>query len=192
MRIPDLKSNSDDQLVRAYVEKGDGVALGVLLGRHESKVYGLAYRLMGNRSDALDVAQEVLIKAFTKLRRFERRSSFSTWLYRLTVNTAYDLMRAQARRPTSSDDHERADDHDEMSQSEERVSIQAALAKIPLDQRTAVVMRDIYQATYEEISLATDAPIGTVKSRIARGRAALADLLGEPSGDPARLTGLDL
>lgn len=193
MRIPDLQNSTDDQLVRAYVDTGDEDALSVLLGRHESKVYGLAYRLTGNRSDALDVAQEVLVKAFTKLPRFERRSSFTTWLYRLTANTAYDLLRAQARRPTiSSNDEEPTDTHDRMSDSDERMSIQTALAKIPIEQRTAVVMRDIYQASYEEISEATASPVGTVKSRIARGRATLADLLGELDSDGGRLTESDL
>lgn len=195
MRIADLEAFDDDQLVRAFVEGSDADALTVLLRRHETQVYGLAYRILGNRSDAYDATQDVFLTVFRKVASFRHESSFSTWIYRLTSNACNDMGRKLKRVPIPVEEVEpevdaAADEHSFAT--EDRLMIEGALTELPIDQRTAVVMRDIYGLTYEQISAATGAPEGTVKSRIARGRLALAERLREPGHPRRRLTEKEL
>jgi RNA polymerase sigma-70 factor (ECF subfamily) len=178
---------SDEDLLRAFLATADQDAITELLRRHESRVYGLAYRLLGNRPDALDATQEVFITVFRKARSFRFRSAFSTWLYRLTINATHDLRRKAARTPIPTEDLA-PEISDPIEMSTERMAVSDGLRQLPTDQREAVVMRDLIGASYEEIAEATGVPVGTVKSRIARGRLHLASLLGEPTADRTRLT----
>src|SRR5712671_3598517 len=159
MWIADLEALSDEDLVRRFVSDGSSDAVDVLLRRHQDRVLGLAYRILGNRADALDASQEVFVAVFRKAASFRHQSAFTTWLYRLTVNACNDHARlpqpAEAVDVASPDAIGRADD---------RIAIAGALTRLPLEQRTAVVMRDLLGLSYEEIAEATGSAVGTVKS----------------------------
>jgi RNA polymerase sigma-70 factor (ECF subfamily) len=189
----DLELQNDEALVTAFVKTSDQAPLEVLLARHESQIFGLAYRILGNRADALDATQDVFLTVFRRASSFRHQSAFSTWLYRLTTNACHDIGRRKSRTPvpmetlpTQLTGTEREADN--------RLIVEQALRGLPEDQRVPIVMRDLYGMSYEEIAAATGAPAGTVKSRIARGRIRLIELLGmsedrEPGGGPGRLTG---
>ncbi len=178
MRIEDLESASDELLVSSFVHSGERDALEVLLRRHESSVFGLAYRMLGTRADALDATQEVFLTVFRKASSFHHQSAFKTWLYRLTVNTCHDFGRKRARTPSPMADGPEASDRP--SDVETRLSVEAALRQLLPDQRAVVVMRDLYGMGYGEIAASTGVPVGTVKSRVARARMRLAELLTVP------------
>jgi RNA polymerase sigma-70 factor, ECF subfamily len=183
MRMQGLDSASDESLVAAFVRSGDQEALEVLLRRHESRVFGLAYRMLGNRVDALDATQDVFLTVFRKARSFRHQSAFATWLYRLTVNACNDLGRKKSRAPIPLDEQHVAGS-ESFGGVETRLVIEQALDLLVPDQRAAVVMRDLYGMSYEEIGEATGAPVGTVKSRISRGRLRLAELLESDRREP--------
>ncbi len=180
MRIQDLDSASDEHLVASFVRSKDQDALEVLLRRHESSVFGLAYRMLGSRADALDATQEVFLTVFRKAGSFHHQSAFKTWLFRLTVNTCHDLARKRARTPSPMAD--RPEGSERPSDVETRLSVEEALRQLTGDQRAVVVMRDMYGMSYGEIAACTGVPVGTVKSRIARARLRLAELLAAPEG----------
>ena len=175
---------TDEDLVRRFVSDGLSDAVDVLLRRHQDRVLGLAYRILGNRADALDASQEVFVAVFRKAASFRHQSAFTTWLYRLTVNACNDHARRRSRLPQPAEAVDVASP-DAIGRADDRIAIVGALAGLPLEQRTAVVMRDLLGLSYEEIAEATGSAVGTVKSRISRGRAALAGALGEPGPQPA-------
>lgn len=180
------RATSDEDLLRAFLSSADQDAITELLRRHESRVYGLAFRLLGNRSDALDATQEVFMTVVRKARTFQFRSAFTTWLYRLTINASHDVRRKGKRAPAPTEEVPSEVD-DPIEASIERMAVNEALRQLPHDQREAVVMRDLQRASYEEIAEATGVPVGTVKSRIARGRLQLSSILGEPTAETTRL-----
>ncbi|MGH2690339.1 MAG: sigma-70 family RNA polymerase sigma factor [Actinomycetota bacterium] len=191
MRIPDLEAASDEDLVRAFTRDRDHTALTVLLRRHEARVFSLAYRLLGNRPDAADATQEVFVTLFRKAGQFQHQAAFTTWLHRLTVNACHDLGRKRARTPVPAEHDARqpATGPDDFKRVEDRLQVRSALAALPEDQRVPIVLRDVRGLSYQEIAEVTGVPVGTVKSRIARGRMQLATLLtsGEPAPGSARL-----
>lgn len=148
------------------------------------KIYNFAYRLTGNPDDAHDLVQEVLLRVRRGLANYQP-GSFEGWLWRITRNAFLDDIRRQKRRPTTPlpDEVDRWD----LASSEpadveySRISlgddIQKALLELPLDFREAVVLCDVVGLSYEEIASAVAVPIGTVRSRIHRGRKMLKDLL---------------
>lgn len=173
---------SDEVLVSAFVEGGDEQALEALLARHESFVFTLAYRILGNRADALDATQDVFLTVFRRAGTFKHRAAFKTWLYRLTTNACHDLARRRSRAPVPVETlpAQGVAGEDQVA----RLEVQQALRQLPVDQRTVVVLRDLYGLSYDGIARATGNRVGTVKSRIARGRLALAGLLGPGAGEP--------
>lgn len=188
MKRMGLQEQTDEHLVAEFVRTGDQAPLEVLLARHESRVFGMAYRILGNRSDALDATQDVFLTVFRKARSFRHQAAFTTWLYRLTANACHDIGRRKARAPVPVE--ELPVQQAAMGGPEDRLQVEQALRSLPLDQRTPIVMRDLYTMSYEEIAAATGVPRGTVKSRIARGRARLAQVLaagGEPGLGGGRL-----
>ena len=202
MRIPDLEAASDEDLVRAFTRRRDEAALDVLLRRHESRVFGLAYRLLGNRADAADATQEVFLIVFRKANLFKHQSAFTTWLHRLTVNACHDLGRKRARTPLPAEPERESGASaggrgsvqrraeaapDAFGQVDDRLLLEGALAALPEEQRVPIVLRDVRGLSYQEIAEVTRVPIGTVKSRIARGRMELAGRLGEPAPGTQRL-----
>jgi RNA polymerase sigma-70 factor, ECF subfamily len=181
---------SDAELVGA-AQAGDRGALETLLGRHYERVYAVCRRLVGNDADAADAAQDTMIAVVRGLHRFDGRSAFATWAYRIATNASLDELRRRRRRPMVSSESGVAADVDDpaalgaLDTVDQRLQLDRALEQLPPDFRTAVVLRDVADLDYAEIAAALDLPIGTVKSRIARGRAALATILGRWDGNPA-------
>jgi RNA polymerase sigma-70 factor (ECF subfamily) len=181
---------SDENLIRAFLA-GDHDAFSDLMRRHEDRVLGLAFRITGNRPDALDATQEAFISAFRRAGSFRFDSAFTTWMHRVTLNACYDLMRKRGK-ATPEEQPEREADRGAAQVDDAvalRLDVAHALAALPEDYREAVVMHDLGGIPYEEIATVTGVAIGTVKSRISRGRRRLAELL-EPGGDALTSKGL--
>lgn len=182
----DREQASDERLLQLYVE-GDETAFAVLMHRHEDRIFGLAYRMLGDRSDALEATQETFISAFRQASTFRGDSAFGTWLYRVGINACRDLMRRRRRLPVAEDDPFRASGAITPALTGidepviDRMEIASALARLPADYREAVVMHDLGGIPYDEIATLTRAKIGTVKSRISRGRRMLAELMEQPA-----------
>ncbi|HEV8372243.1 MAG TPA: sigma-70 family RNA polymerase sigma factor [Actinomycetota bacterium] len=176
-----MTERSDETLLAAHL-RGDPHAFGELVGRHERRVYGLCLRILGSREDAEDAAQEAFLAALRKAASFRQAAAFSTWLYRIAVNAATDQARRRARaRLTPLDPEDAAaaaapgGDHGDAVAT--AVAVQAALAEVPQEFRVAVVLCDLYRVPYAEAAQILEIPVGTVKSRVFRGRLALAERL---------------
>jgi len=183
---PDDRSDAD---LVAVAQDGDRDALDLLLRRHHDRIRALARRLLGNDADAADATQEALIAIVRGLPRFDQRSSFGTWAYRVATNACLDELRRRGRRPRPDPDAALdvpAGGSDPGDVVGARIDVDAALARLPVDFRAAVVLRDLCALDYAEIAEVLDIPSGTVRSRIARGRAQLAELLGNPEPDGER------
>jgi RNA polymerase sigma-70 factor (ECF subfamily) len=170
----------DDDALAERAARGDASALDELLRRHTTLVHGVCRRVLGDPDDALDAMQEALLSIARKIHTFDGRARFSTWCYRVATNAALDEARRRNRRPRPTETLPEttrgivsAD-----SQIADRLDIDAALAHLSPDYRAAVALRDLVGMDYAEIADVLGIPPGTVRSRIARGRAALADLLG--------------
>ncbi|MGY6500779.1 MAG: RNA polymerase sigma factor [Acidimicrobiales bacterium] len=177
---------ADDRTLIEAAQAGDRRALDALLRRHQDRIYAVCRRIAGNDADALDATQEALMAVVRGLPRFDHRSAFTTWIYRIATNACLDELRRRNRRPlTGLDDQmsesvaSRSDDAPGFDDTVvERSSIDAALADLSEEFRAPVVLRDQLGLDYAEIAAVLDIPPGTVRSRIARGRAALATTLG--------------
>ncbi len=183
---------SDDELVAA-AQGGDRNALDQLLRRHYDRIYAVCRRVTGGTRDADDACQEALIKITRSIPRFDGRAAFSTWAYRIATNASLDELRKRKRRPMLHSVHPGRDGDgpdddgapelvDPMAAKRvdavaDRLAIDEALGELSDDFKAAVVLRDVADLDYDEIADVLDIPVGTVKSRIARGRAALADRL---------------
>ncbi|HEX6393684.1 MAG TPA: RNA polymerase sigma factor [Acidimicrobiales bacterium] len=163
----------------AAAQGGDRSALESLLRDHYDKVFAVCHRLVGNDADAADAAQEAMISVVRGLDRFDGRSSFSTWAYRIAYNASVDLLRRRSRRAASSiDEPGQPFDHptmDSVGSVDDKLDISLALQGLPVDFRGPVVLRDLCGLDYAEIGEVLKLPPGTVRSRIARGRGMLAD-----------------
>ncbi len=164
-----------------------------MLRLHYDRIYAVCRRLTGHDGDAADAAQETMIAVVRSIARFDGRSAFSTWVHRIATNASLDELRRRRRRPmlapVSDDGWSPADEMTDSAAERridavgERDELDAALATIPEDFRVPVVLRDVGDLDYAEIAALLDVPIGTVKSRIARGRAALAAAMRAPDGN---------
>jgi RNA polymerase sigma-70 factor (ECF subfamily) len=147
--------------------------------------------MLRHEADASDATQDALIGIVRALDRFDGRAAFGTWCYRIAVNSCLDELRRRKRRPTLSTDIDRAP-ADSSPDPEHVVTLRdaltAALQELPEPFRTAVVLRDVADLDYAEISQVLDIPIGTVRSRIARGRADLAKKFGNQQSPAERPT----
>jgi RNA polymerase sigma-70 factor (ECF subfamily) len=160
-------------------------SLDALLRENYSMIRSVCRRILLNDSDADDATQNALIAIARSYESFDGRSTFSTWVYRIATNAALDERRRRNRRPVSlfSNDGQQVDiadtrSDDEQSAFEASDYLAQGLAQIPEEFRVALVLRDVADLDYEEISQILGIPIGTVRSRIARGRGRLADILG--------------
>ncbi len=182
-----VADRSDEQLVDA-ARSGDANAMDALLRRHYDRVHAVCRRIAGSTRDADDAAQEAMIRVVRNLDKFDGRSTFGTWVYRIATNTALDELRRRKRRPQlhmvgDDDDDGPRETADPLADRQvdavaDRIAIDEALGDLPEEFRAPVVMRDVGDLDYAEIASALDIPIGTVKSRIARGRKMLVEQLG--------------
>lgn len=174
--------STDEELVRRFVD-GDRDAFTGLVERHHTRVYNIAYRMLGGREDALDAAQDVFVTCLRKLSGFRGQSAFTTWLHRVTVNVCLDTLRRRKPEQPSGDELPEAPVDDPSDSAAEAVDVQRALLHIPAEFRTVLILHDIQGQPYDVIAEILGAPIGTVKSRLHRGRVALAKALhGEHLG----------
>jgi len=169
--------DSDLELVDR-AKRGDQEGIRLLVERYERRVIGLAWGLLGNRSDAEDVAQEAFLRTFRSLGSFRGESSFRTWLFQIAINAARTFRRSREGRPEDSKGGARDFDTTPGPGSLERAivardRVRRALATLPTDLREAVVLRDVNGLDYREIAGALGIPMGTVESRIFRGRTRL-------------------
>jgi RNA polymerase sigma-70 factor, ECF subfamily len=171
----------DDAALIGRIRAGDQEALNALLVAHYDRLYAICRRMTGNDPDALDATQDALMAIVAGLDRYDGRSSFRTWAYRVATNACLDQLRRSRRRPTAPLDHDpgpaRAHAPGLDQAVTDRLVLDDALATLPPAFRAAVVLRDVIGLDYAEIAAVLDVAPGTVRSRIARGRAALADQL---------------
>ena len=178
-----------DKALVAAAQAGDQDAVAALVHRYQARIFNFALAMTGNAADAEDLAQETFIRAFRALHRFRGDSSFKNWLYRIAANAAHTLRGARLRRSAvwearlESEDvaerHLAAGGDDVERRAMRRQAIDRALAALPADLRTAVVLHDVEGLEYHEVAEAMDVPIGTVMSRIFRARRRLRPLLSE-------------
>jgi RNA polymerase sigma-70 factor (ECF subfamily) len=179
----------DEQALIASARKGDVRAFNQLVMLYQSLAYNVAYRILGDGDAAADATQDAFFSAYKAMPKF-RGGSFKSWVLRIVTNACYDQLRAKKRRPTSSlDDLPVEADHtaylrDPAEQPDEYVArqdlnrlIQAGITTLPVEQRTIVVLSDVQGLSYQEIADVLDLSLGTVKSRLSRGRAKLRDFL---------------
>lgn len=176
----------EDRELVAKAQTGDRNALDELLRRHYDRIFAICRRIAGNDADAADATQEALLAIVRGLPKFDNRAAFSTWSYRVATNACLDELRRRKRRPTPAvvDEHEgwseqNADDSQPAFDEQHAVrdEMKAALDQLPDDFRMPVVLRDVGGLDYAEIAETLGIPPGTVRSRIARGRAKLAEIL---------------
>lgn len=171
----------DRELVRAHL-RGDRGAFSTLVERHQRRVYNIAYRMLGRPEDAADATQEVFLTCLRKLSGYRGDSAFTTWLHRVTVNVCHDALRRRSReQPARDEEGPELSSRDVADVAAAAVDVQRALSLVAEEFRTPLVLHDLDDLPYDEIAEILGAPLGTVKSRIHRGRVALARALrGEP------------
>ncbi len=182
--MTETKTEPTDQQLVVRVQKGDKRAFDLLVLKYQYKVHAIVARFIRDRDEVSDVVQEAFIKAYRALPKFRGDSQFYTWLYRIAVNTAKNYLVARSRRPPASDVD--LDDAEYYSGSEqlkdfgspenqlfrdelEKV-IKQAIVELPEDLRTAVTLREYEGLSYEDIASVMNCPVGTIRSRIFRGR----------------------
>jgi len=179
----------DDKHLVIAARRGELAAFNQLVLHYQSVAYNVAFRIIGDAEAAADATQDAFLKAYRALDGF-RGESFKAWLLRIVTNTCYDHLRARQRRPSTgledvTEDVEHtwrfAEAGESPDEYAERVELnrvlQWALAQLPPDQRTVVVLSDIEGLSYEEIAIVMNIRLGTVKSRLSRARARLRELL---------------
>ena len=180
---------ADESAVVAAAVAGDRSAFARLMEHYQGACYGLAWRLLGDRDLAADATQDAFIHAYDHLAAY-RGGAFRSWLMRITANAAYDILRRSQRRPTTPMPDPEQGEPDipdpfaanpavESARSELYRALDLALRLLPEDQRLAVILCDVYGMDYQEVSVVIHSPVGTVKSRIHRGRLRLRELLAD-------------
>jgi RNA polymerase sigma-70 factor, ECF subfamily len=182
-----LTPEQSDLALVQRVQRGERSAFDVLVLRYQQKVLKLVLRYIRDPMEAEDVVQEAFIKAFRAIGSFRGDSAFYTWIYRIAINTAKNALVSSKRRPVSFDidvqDPEQGDlearltdgeTPEQLAMTEEiRQTVNRAMADLPDDLRTAIVLREIDGLSYEDIAESMDCPVGTVRSRIFRAREAI-------------------
>lgn len=181
----------DEEALIASARNGDARAFNQLVLLFQGMAYNVAYRILGDADAAADATQDAFLSAFKAIRQF-RGGSFKAWMLRIVTNSCYDQLRAKQRRPSESlDDLDVEEDHirslrDLSEQPDEHVErleldefLQSGIQRLPTEQRIVLILSDVQGLNYQEIADATGMSLGTVKSRLSRGRARLRDLLLE-------------
>jgi RNA polymerase sigma-70 factor, ECF subfamily len=189
-----LSVDTSDLVLVQRVQRGDKTAFDLLVRKYQHKVVKLVTRYLRNPADAEDVAQEAFIKAYRAMPQFRGDSAFYTWLYRIAINTAKNAIVSRDRNPVEFDlDMQAIEESQSMQarladtttpesllQTEEiRTTVNQAIDALPEDLRTAIVLRELEGLSYEDIALAMECPVGTVRSRIFRAREAIDRRLSE-------------
>lgn len=179
----------DEQALIASARTGNPQAFNALVRSYQDMAYNVAYRVVGHPDAAADATQDAFLAAYRALPAF-RGGSFKAWLLRIVTNMCYDQLRLKQRRPqvsldgmvedpdyalALSDDSESPEEA--LLRQDLRRAMEAAIAKLPFDQRVTLVLSDVHELSYQEIADATGASLGTVKSRLSRARARLRDYL---------------
>ncbi len=183
--------DSDEALIRGFLD-GSADCFEELVRKHETQVFNLAYRVLGNRTDAADASQETFVLLLRKLHTFRGESSFSTWLYRVSLNVCRDHLRKQKKHPAPVSQPEEGPSPEEMLEAGESFDpealfeqvetadrVQSAIAKLPPKFKEVIYLHDIRGFNYAEVADILSVAIGTVKSRLNRARIRLAQELGE-------------
>jgi RNA polymerase sigma-70 factor (ECF subfamily) len=187
-----MSNQASDKKLVERVQKGDKGAFDLLVLKYQHKIVNLIMRYVRDPELALDIAQEAFIKAYRALPRFRGDSAFYTWLYRIAVNTAKNHLAAQRRRPMDVEldlqDPEQYDLHAKLKETdtpegvalsdELQETVERAIAALPEDLRTAIILRELEGMSYEEIAETMECPVGTVRSRIFRARDAIGKKVG--------------
>jgi len=187
-----MSNQASDKKLVERVQKGDKGAFDLLVLKYQHKIVNLIMRYVRDPELAQDIAQEAFIKAYRALPRFRGDSAFYTWMYRIAVNTAKNHLAAQRRRPMDIEldlqDPEQYDLHAKLKETdtpegvalgnELKETVERAIAALPEDLRTAIVLRELEGMSYEEIAQTMDCPVGTVRSRIFRARDAIGKKVG--------------
>jgi RNA polymerase sigma-70 factor (ECF subfamily) len=177
----------EEEALVARAVGGDRAAFARLMEHYQSACYGLAWRLLNDADLAADATQDAFVHAFGAIGRY-RGGLFRSWMLRITANASYDILRRSQRRPTAAlpdssegqtelADERAASPSDIALRGELYRHLDAALRLLPEDQRTSVVLSDVYGMDYGQVASITGAALGTVKSRIHRGRVRLRELL---------------
>lgn len=190
---------TDEELV-ARATAGDTDSFNQLVVRWERPIYALAYRTLGREEDARDVVQEAFLRAYRGLRGFKGEAKFSSWLYRITLNLCRDAMRRERRTPIvqvpeGSDPMELADDHvaptesveDLVARREMSAAVSRAMAELPEEQRTAILLKEYHGLTFQEIADMLGCPLSTVKTRLYQGLSVLRRRLERRQAEEASL-----
>ena len=178
--------NPEETEVISRCQQGDQEALKEIFDKYHKKVYRIAYGVVRQREEALDIVQEVFIKLFHSIKNFKGRSHFYTYLYRMVMNTAIDHARRAGKQFTSSLDEEGSfEPSDEIEKGPERIllhkeleeKVKLAMDKLPAEQKAALIFRDVEGLSYQEMAEAMGCSIGTVMSRLHYGRKKMQELL---------------
>lgn len=173
----------DREWVR-LAQQGDHAAYGALVRRHQDRVYRHLLRLTGSREEALELAQEVFIKAWEALPAWRPDAQFHTWIYRIASNVALDVLRRRkvVQFEALPQDYEAPADAPgpevQLQARQSMLALDAALARLSPEHREIILLREVEDLSYDEIAVSLDIDPGTVKSRLARARAALVAVYG--------------
>ena len=187
-----MSNQSSDKKLVKRVQRGDKGAFDLLVLKYQHKIVNLVMRYVRDPELAQDITQEAFIKAYRALPRFRGDSAFYTWMYRIAVNTAKNHLAAQRRRPMNVEldlqDPDQYDLHAQLKETdtpeaitlsnETREAVERAIAALPEDLRTAIILRELEGMSYEEIAQTMECPVGTVRSRIFRARDAISKKIG--------------
>lgn len=191
-QLVDQDPNEEDQRLVKLAQNGDMSAFNTIVERHQRAVYATCLRMLRDPQLAEDATQDAFVRAWSAIQSF-RGGIVRPWLLRIATNRTYDMLRSKARHPAQSLDAQpfesepewttqvSAGEHPEQFTTRDELSdlLQEALASLPDDQRLAIVLSDVQGYGYDEIAQVMDIAVGTVKSRISRGRARLRDYLNQ-------------
>jgi RNA polymerase sigma-70 factor (ECF subfamily) len=173
-----MTDDTDADLV-LRCRNGDRLAFDALLTRYELRIFNAAFRILHHSEDAIDVTQTAFLNAYEHIGSYDQRQPFSSWLYRIVVNQALDLVRRRRAAESLGDDT--LDDHDgpvELAIREQTgLALQQALMALKIEYRIVIVLKHVQGCSYEEMAQILDCPVKTVKSRLFTAREALRDVL---------------
>jgi RNA polymerase sigma-70 factor (ECF subfamily) len=187
-----LSPDADETELLERARNGDSQAFGALVERYQRRVVGVAQAVVHNQDDAVELAQETFVRAYENLSKFESRSSFSTWLYRIAANLAIDFRRREGRHQVlRGEDAEteisripspRGDSYQETARTELSQRINGALKELTSEHRAVILLREVEGLSYDEISDVLQVPRGTVMSRLHYARGHMREILRDLEG----------